>query len=398
MDCIKAQTWIQRAIDGQLTQEQWHDLKAHLQQCPQCASLYQQYLALDALLAEELQPVAAPADLSQQVMAALPQSPLTVLRPRRWVRFVRRGVVAAAIALIVASGWHFVDLALEGWGQAPTISKQESGDRHAFFFPIVADPNGVSPTQEPEDIPSGEEDDNAGNESVISPPPETDPQPPVSAEDEDPVFTGAVPLPEAALGNDRVIGSFSLVNVASYAVCDALVPRIHDDGTIDYYIYYDGQYHKLQIVAGSQIAEDLGVVSQLPSPTTNMQVNALPWLFGENTHYSAVSPDGQWLAINGGGTQTGLWVLPAAQLETIAEANSPYGGGRLLAWSPDGNKVLYTTATGSLRIYYLTERRDIELYAEAVSAIYWSSNSRTVVFAGWNAETGYDSIYKIMVP
>ena len=101
---------ISAALDGALSPEEQARLEAHLAQCPDCRTLYEDLSKLRQAL-RELPPMEIPAGLTERIMHAgaaeaaetkvvpLPAKKPVSLRWRKWA------ATAAVLALILAGGW-----------------------------------------------------------------------------------------------------------------------------------------------------------------------------------------------------------------------------------------------------------------------------------------------------
>ena len=104
-------------------------------------------------------------------------------------------------------------------------------------------------------------------------------------------------------------------------------------------------------------------------------------------------------AINRGGEESGLWLLDLTDANaTAALIDSDNGGGKIVSWAPDSNKVLYTASDGSLHIYYPNENVILTLYNGETASVCWAGDSKNIVFSAMNADTGRLCIFSIIVP
>lgn len=108
MDCQQALEAISAALDGELSPRERRELNAHLEKCPTCRALYQDFSAIhDACSGLEVTP---PPELKDQITAHLPpQDPVSIpnapakTSTRRWQRW---GAMAAAFALVCLAAWQ----------------------------------------------------------------------------------------------------------------------------------------------------------------------------------------------------------------------------------------------------------------------------------------------------
>ena len=85
------------------------------------------------------------------------------------------------------------------------------------------------------------------------------------------------------------------------------------------------------------------------------------------------SPDKTMMAQN---SDDGLWI---SLLEGDVYKLSTEGNGKLLAWSPNSSKLLFTNADGTLFVGYPLERRIYQL-AEQVKDVCWGADNKTVLY------------------
>ena len=104
-------------------------------------------------------------------------------------------------------------------------------------------------------------------------------------------------------------------------------------------------------------------------------------------------------AINCGGEDAGLWMLDLTNANaTPVLVDSNNGGGKIVSWAPDSNKVLYTSANGSLHVYYPNENVILDIYSGQTSYVCWASDSKNIVFSAMDDTTGHLSIFGVIVP
>lgn len=85
------------------------------------------------------------------------------------------------------------------------------------------------------------------------------------------------------------------------------------------------------------------------------------------------SPDKTMIAQN---SDDGLWI---SLLEGDVYKLATEGNGKLLVWSPDSSKLLFTNADGTLFVGYPLERRIYQL-AEQVKDVCWGADNQTVLY------------------
>lgn len=100
MNCKQAVPYMHHYLDGDLNGAAVLELKAHLADCPDCHKHFEQLQKADALFRSlESRKVAAPSDMTDRILRALPAPP----KRKSWVNWVRRhpAMTAAAMFLVV---------------------------------------------------------------------------------------------------------------------------------------------------------------------------------------------------------------------------------------------------------------------------------------------------------
>jgi hypothetical protein len=98
VDCNQIEELLCASADGELDSELSEQVQKHVKECPRCAALLAEYLAMNEALAKmQLQ---APDDLCDKVMAAGREQTAPVTKPARGVRL---GRVASWIGVAVAA-------------------------------------------------------------------------------------------------------------------------------------------------------------------------------------------------------------------------------------------------------------------------------------------------------
>jgi hypothetical protein len=421
MDCRLFERQLQLDIDGLLSAKEREAMLRHAQICPSCATLMRDITEVDALLAARLSAVEPPAGFVQAVMAALPPSALkqaasTKFRRSLWRRW---GTVAAAAALLVVGGLYSlwpaedVDAPLVPAPGASVVATNNPDADPGLAQPLTPQPNtpgGKSPAiqdDDPKDPPVDDQPQTVGD-------PEEDPvavsvKPPVIAvvdpDDDIEPYVESLDLPHPAVESPPPSGMFALTVLAAYEDCDAILPSLNEEGRVEFYTKYK---NKTQLWTQSLSAEEKpqyqDKVNDLPALTeiTGSLDESVPSL----SKVSAVSPDGRFIAVNRNGEQPGVWLYansaPAEttgqkQPEPLAEI-SAVGGGKVLCWSADSNKLLYTDSSGKLYVYYNFLKKIDVLYNGMVSCASWAEDNKTVVFSGKAEKATYSVVYSIIVP
>ena len=94
------------------------------------------------------------------------------------------------------------------------------------------------------------------------------------------------------------------------------------------------------------------------------------------------------------GEKQGLWLVREEEESQVSEK----GGGSLVSWSGDGNKVLFTDGSGLLHLYYVAENIELTLTESAVQSFCWGPDGKAVVFAAQDSSTGHSCVFKVIVP
>jgi len=436
MDCRLFEHQVQLSIDGLLSAEEREEMLLHAQTCPSCAALLQDMTALAGLLTKRLKAVEPPAGFSRAVMAALPGSsikPASRPKVRRRPIWWRFGTVAAAAALLLAVGLHNIGLSQPG--VEPTNPRQDPSrivavdNPNPNFNPVDSSNTGVNPidplpnpsNNDPTQIPSntGDVADEPTGDSTVKEPPVDQPinngEPAVGIDDDNPPFVAAMDLPRPA---NRLLpsteGVFALAVLAVYEDCDAILPSFNEAGEVEFYTKYKNKIHKWTQSLGAEedakCLEEVKTLPTLPEIMGNVEGSAA----ANFSRVTAVAPDGRYIAVNQAGEQPGIWLhkkraatvddsaeqLGQAEQEQLEPGQqiSTAGGGKILCWSPDSNKLIYTDDAGKLFVYHFFEKKTQPLYNGAVTCASWAKDSKTVVFSGKMDNKDNSAIYTIIVP
>lgn len=386
MDCREFDLLCQQHLDNMT------DLPAeameHAACCAECAAWMSELQQLDQLLAAEL-PLTAPADFVDGVMAALPQGlyaapPVAepvIIPSAKKRRVMPWALTAAAAAMLAVVGLFGFDAEVTpGPDPIQVADVDEQGDQPVIDDPII-------------------EDNNDQQLEVVEPVVPVVPEAPiVTAEaDTEPVtYSGTLSMGKVLYG-EEYHGMFTLVLLAAHEGVDAVLPTITDDNTATYYLVGDDGYEKWQLKLDySEAPRYVSRAYSLPRAADIVGAEDESWLF-EGNFVMQTSPDQTQIVVNRGGAEAGLWVRAnndTAELELL----DIYGGGNILAWAPDSNKILYTDSNDYLRLYYVAEQLSLTVHHGAVSSVCWSADSHTIVFAAEAEEGGASQIYSIQVP
>lgn len=413
MSCNQWEEQIYLYLDGQLCAEQEQLLLAHIQQCESCARLFSEIEEINRLLKAETAVVDVPEDFSSRVMAALPDAPwktkqtdeAQVVVPfakqsRSKRRFTRWGTAVAAAVLVAAVG---------------VGGLSEEGNMPPVVLPgnvSVAD-NQPSPNPQPSDEnQSGETIDGQQAGNLPEPKPETpvtvadkpqqQPNNPVTPPKEDTQNvqtvsgSGELKLPQVAAGKEKT-GIFSLLMLAACEDADVLNPVVVDGNTVEYYIRSAYGTSKWQSKVST--TEDPALVEENAKLGAAQGINTVTkaeWLT-ESAYTEAVSPLGDMTLLNSMAKDGGLWKI------TNSEDGEPKllyqaSGGKILSWSPDGTKAVYTDTEGNLYLVYPTEEVIMLVFEGNVSSVAWGADSKMIAFSATTPESIYSAVYSADLP
>jgi hypothetical protein len=431
MDCRLFERLVQLNMDGLLSAKEREDMLRHAQTCPSCAALLQDMTELAALLSTRLRAVEPPTGFAQAGMAALPESPVKLVARARIKRrpVWRRWGLTVAAALLLAVGlstlWPSKDI------YKPPLDEPEPRiiaayqDPEAPLNPLPFDSDNLTETDpeiepstntvieeedpgiigEPEEITVKIEDPQPkGNPGNVTDNPETE-LPEEVTNTEEPWENGVdLPIPTTELPPTN--GMFSLTVLAAYEDCDAILPSLNEDGLVEFYTKYKNQIHKWTQALGSEEEpkhkEQVKILPTLPEIMGSVEESAAAGF----SYVSALSPDNRFTVVNRSGEQPGIWLYTNTATNAEAEeavekqgtALSALGGGKVLCWSSDSNKLLYTDSTGKLFVYYIYEQNVLPLYSGMVTCATWAGDNKTVVFSGKLEKNTRSVIYSIIVP
>lgn len=119
----------------------------------------------------------------------------------------------------------------------------------------------------------------------------------------------------------------------------------------------------------------------LPNPDEALQ-SAAPQVEATTL---VTSPDKTMIAQN---SADGLWI---SLLDGDVFRLTQEGNGKLLAWSPDSAKVVFTNADGALFVGYPFEQRIYQLADGGVKDVCWHSNNKTLLYVADDGDN--DALY-----
>ena len=408
MNCQDIEILIQKAIDNNLSEAGQEVLRTHLAVCPECAQLYQEYVELDQMLKTTLPDVEVPDDLRGRVMASVNELKTVPFKPKAKKKgvFRRVSLVVTAAALFLAEGFSglfeganiaddpilpIADLSPDDIDKdepdTTTPGDTDNNDENNQDNELADPDNTQSAPEDEQNTPADSETTTPSNDNSLS---TNNIEPPKT-------YGGGITLPKVAYGGASH-GSYSLYTLASHEEFDAILPRVKDN-IVTYYINADGYYLEWQtdINRGSE-PSFVGETESLPTASVIAGFKDRSGEYGYN-YVTANSADGMMQAINRGGEESGLWLLDLTDANaTAALIDSDNGGGKIVSWAPDSNKVLYTASDGSLHIYYPNENVILTLYNGETASVCWAGDSKNIVFSAMNADTGRLCIFSIIVP
>ena len=427
MDCRQFERQLQLYVDGLLSTNEREDVLLHAQTCPSCAALLQDMTELVGLLSANLCTLEPPAGFMEAVMVALPElyvkqvKRIKVSQPvwRRW------GAVAAAAVLLVAAGvvsllpGENLDLLPESDPGSIVAETDQFPDDFIVTYnptitPTLTESDDQSSLPDFTEIESVDEIDAEILDNILEDEnplqmnePTTNHDTIVIANNEEPTpYEGNLDLPQPALDPPQPGGKFSLTVLAAYKDCDAILPSFTKDGLVEFYTNYKSKNILwTQNITTEQEAQpqdhlkDLPTLTEITGSVDDSETKGFSYI-------AALSPDARRIAVNCGGEQRGIWlysnITPIEEVWQVPKENglavSILGGGKVLSWSPNSNKLLYTDESGQLFIYYIFEQRIDSLYNGIVSCANWAQDSKTVVFSGKMEKSQLSAIYTIIVP
>ena len=405
MNCQDYEILIQKSIDDELTDAERDALAAHLNDCPSCAALCLEYKGLDDMLKAQMPEVEVPSGLKESVMAALPEqeaAPAKNNRRRRTIISIV-GITAAAAALVVAAGAAGMFSGEEespGLLQVPVANIQQTDPALQEDENVVADAAKEAALKQAKEATDKDQSELVVAEGKESAKPagkgNSGTSAPAADSSENTItYSGGIMLPRVTHGSS-VQGSYSLYMLAAHEGYDCILPRVSGN-IVTYYIVADGCNLEWQTyLDGSEAPTFLSETESLPYQSTISGSSDRSGEYGF-TYITANSADGVYQAVAmSDGDDAGLHIIDRVSgIETLADI---YGGGSLLSWSPDSNKVLYTQTDGSLHVYYPDQDLHIEIYSSSVSYVCWAGDSQHVVFSARNSESGQLAVYSVVVP
>ena len=381
MICHDMETLLNMQIDGMLSQSEQEQLLAHLKVCPQCAQLAREYAGLEQFLAQEITNVSVPDNFTEQVMARIAAEP-TVLVPRKHKRTLRKGwhwmggvAVAAALVFGAMVGGFFDQNQLISDGDSPQIAAKDPTQT------VVADLFQKIENKYHSDLLAQKENNQVQDPVEENTPEEEETENTTTVEEQPTTYGNGISLPKVAYGSTSQ-DAYALTTLAAIDEGDVVRPRINGN-TVTFYVKDGNTYLEYQMdISASEEPVFIGESEGLPSAAG----------VGKATDkgYQATAADGT-IASN---QADGLWLSSNGEEAQLATAN---GGGSLVSWATDNNKVLFSTASGALCLYYRAENICLTLHDSAVTSASWGSDCKTIVFSA-TGSNGYSCIFKVTVP
>ncbi len=173
-NCTQMQELISRLLDKDLSREERETLRRHLEDCPECRTMYEAFSAVSGALREDLSE--PPESIRENVMSQLRREQMVRRSRRPW----RTALTAAAAVLLMVAGLRVVSLsrssdtvklsaaalpmeagsavqetapeAEEAAGEEPVEAEEAAETEMALFdaaaFEAVADSDEVAPAEE----------------------------------------------------------------------------------------------------------------------------------------------------------------------------------------------------------------------------------------------------------
>ena len=324
----------------------------------------------DELLSVGLEPVSPPDDFTERVMAAIAAEEAPAAKPKL-IRFPFRrfaaglGTCAAALALFFG-----ISSATDNAGPSgilsdkplqlamnPTVTPQAAED--SLPAPAAAQtpagdlalPAASTAEPAPADSPNA-----APEEQAVTPPQ---------------VMDGEFILPRTAYGTETG-AAISARMLASVEGTRLYLPGFAGKNAV-FYTEDDSYVYSWRVDLASPSEPQVSMIaakSDLADASVMLQHNAAPI---ESTSL-ITSPDKAMLAQN---SVDGIWI---SLLEGDVFRLTEEGNGKLLLWSPDSSKLVFTNDEGALFVGYPLERRIYQLAAGTVTDACWSDDGKTLLY------------------
>lgn len=335
----------------------------------------------DALLSASLKPVLPPEDFSARVMAAVAAQPAPAAKPAKvihfgWRRFAAGlGTCAAAVAL-------FVGVTAGGIGDDPAALLTAKPVQVAYnVTPAITAPTEktVKPVQ-----PTPGKPVKTTTPDTTNTPTAVQQAPTEAPKAELPVQSSELILPRTAYGTTtegtlatRLLATVEGNKLYQPAFAGKNAVFNTSDGTNVY-------AWRVELANPSEPQVSSMVAIQDVADASSMLQNTTPTVDATTV---VESPDKTMLAQN---SADGIWVslLDGDVFKLTTESS-----GKLLVWSPDSSKLVFTNSNGALFVGYPLERRIYQLADGGVKDVCWHSNNKTLLYITDN--DGADALYII---
>lgn len=454
MECQEAKLKIFSFLDEELSPQEEREFFEHLDRCRACSVEFDNLEATHHLLKQALVPEMPPLDLTDRIMAQIPQT----IEPRQvpsvsrekvgesfffrlreklqdlWGKGQFRMALVTAGMLVLFAATGMMDLFSQ-----QTIVKQNPDRSIAQVEPENQenpDPQGeavVNPEPEPEtkaedpvseDEPSSEQPD--PEKSTIPEPqaekPKAEKETPVKKDtpetSREPVKvaisqeTNLVQLPKAAAVEKEQVTGIKVIPLLEGDTQKVTHPILAKDGKTLHYLYDNAgveEEWEISLTSGAvpQKAEILLIQGeekkdqggQIPS-----WLEELAMMQEAKSKKVALSPDNRQVAINlnaPGTDYEGLWVCKADGSMTTHLTDE--GGGNQLKWSPNASKIAFTDKNKQLYVFYLKENILIQL-ADAgntwlnIDHLLWTRGGQELIFEGQKESDQVPGIFRVVLP
>ncbi len=454
MECQKVKEKIFQYFDRELSSQEEKALFTHLRLCQDCNLEFESLKETHQLLQKVLIPVTPPLDLTERIMAQIPESlgekPDSELYQKEVLGWKERA--SQYLAGFRGKwrngpgGWQLKTaavtlglLAVVLWGNlsnipgTQTVKEQEPDPRVAYVNPETTiqvpdkthgqEPK-VSTPKTPSQTGSGAVKENdQEKKGATNPHKETSQKPegtkvnPGSTKPGQHIAsstdTNVVQLPDPA--SDQKYEATIEVTQLAQNVQNLSQPVLSDGGKYLHYLVSsnngDEEWElELKPDAVPQVARSTIILgnkerrqssAKVPEWLKNIEV-----VKGAKSKVVAWSGDNKKIAVNlrsADQDSTGLWIAQAdgSTLVQVAQA----GGGNDLAWSPDGTKVAFTDQSDNLYVLYfnLTDNllfpvTDSEGNLRQLNHLIWTPDSKELIFEAQKKADDLSGIYHIILP
>ncbi|ATW26006.1 zf-HC2 domain-containing protein [Candidatus Formimonas warabiya] len=445
-------------VDHELSLQEEKALDDHLSLCTDCRTEFGLVQDTDDLLKKALGHVIPPVDLTDRIMAQIPfpcekkvasaAHPEEVLGLAARMKKYFRGLGEGWKRL--AGGWQFrtaavtlglCALVLAGsWGNifgTPLVKKQPPDDQIAYVNPDPAKTSQVPDSEADVTEPTAPADSepNTDTEPKDTNPKGTEPKDvdhnPASGDEEQkpdseassqekpaetvsPPETDVIELPLSATGQTQK-KTIEVVPLFEDKEDNASYPVLSGDGKFVHYLVSDNgdkEEWKLELKEGAKPQIAQGDLVFQDGKYEAPKVKIPEWLTDTEPVKDARSKEVAWapgqrqVAINLNSPNpdsTGLWIGQADG--SVLMQVAPEGGGRAVAWSPDGRKIAFTDPDVNLYVFYVEENMLVPVTNSSenekftsLAHFVWTPDSKGIIFDGKKNADSPKGIYRVTLP